>query len=558
MKSFLRWILFSITVFVASVGPANAALYTASYGAVLPSSSNCDDCFDGPQAFPGSGQSINFFGSIYSDLYVGSNGYVTFGTGQIGFTPSPLNVQTLAPMIAGEFTDLDSQNDAGSNVYVNNSTPGQLIVTWEAMGPCCGTPFTSLSTFQLVIRSDQFVIPPGEGQIGFFFGPITETQPASAGFGDGLLASNPGEQSIYSGDPSVYSNHAPIWFTLGAGGVPADTTPDAFTFTDQTGVALSALLESNVITVAGIDAPVSVAISGAGGEYAVSTDSGANWSAWSTSVPATISVGNQIKVRHTSSSSVSTQVDTVLTIGGVSDTFSTTTAASDTVPDAFNFTAQTGAALSSVGTSNTIIVAGIDAPANISIVGGTYKIGNGSYVSTPGTVINGDTVTVQLTASASPSTLTTATLTIGGVAGAFDVTTLAADTTPTAFSFTAQTGVTPGSVATSNSIIVTGINGPSNISIVGGTYKIGSGSYVSTPGTVINGDTVTVQLTASASPSTLTTATLTIGGVSAVFNVTTQPLPATVTGIPTLSEWGMMILAGLLLMMGLVQVRRRS
>lgn len=98
----------------------------------------------------------------------------------------------------------------------------------------------------------------------------------------------------------------------------------------------------------------------------------------------------------------------------------------DTAPDAFSFTAQTGVALSTVTTSNTITVAGINSAANISIAGGTYSINGGGYTAVAGTVNNGDTVTLKQTSSGSFSTLTTATLTIGGVAGAFNVTTAAA------------------------------------------------------------------------------------------------------------------------------------
>jgi len=100
---------------------------------------------------------------------------------------------------------------------------------------------------------------------------------------------------------------------------------------------------------------------------------------------------------------------------------------SDAVPDAFTFTAQTGAALSSVATSNTITVAGINSAANISIAGGAYSINGGAYTAVAGTVNNGDTVTVKQTSSGSFSTLTTATLTIGGVSGAFNVTTAVVD-----------------------------------------------------------------------------------------------------------------------------------
>ena len=201
----------------------------------------------------------------------------------------------------------------------------------------------------------------------------------------------------------------------------------------------------------------------------------------------------------------------------------------DTTPDPFGFTAQTNVALSSVATSNAITIAGIDSAAAIGIAGGSYSINGGAYVSTAGTLNNGDTVTVQQTSSASFSTLTSATLTIGGVSGAFEVTTLAADTTPDAFSFTAQTNVALSSVATSNTITVAGINTASPISIVGGTYSINGGVYVSTAGTLNNGDTVTVQQTSSASFSTFTSATLTIGGVSSAFEVTTLAAPVVTT-----------------------------
>ncbi|MDP4028897.1 MAG: choice-of-anchor D domain-containing protein, partial [Gallionella sp.] len=206
-------------------------------------------------------------------------------------------------------------------------------------------------------------------------------------------------------------------------------------------------------------------------------------------------------------------------------TFDVTTLAQDTTPTAFTFTAQTGAALSSVATSDTITVAGINSAANISIAGGTYSKNGGAYTAVAGTVNNGDTVTLQQTSSASFSTLTTATLTIGGVAGTFDVTTLAQDTTPTAFTFTAQTGVALSSVATSDTLTVAGINSAANISIAGGTYSINGGGYTAVAGTVNNGDTVTLKQTSSGSFSTLTTATLTIGGVSATFSTTTVSAP---------------------------------
>lgn len=114
---------------------------------------------------------------------------------------------------------------------------------------------------------------------------------------------------------------------------------------------------------------------------------------------------------------------------------------SDTMPNAFAFTAQTDAARSSVVTSNAVTVSGIDAPAPISVTGGEYQIGSGSWTTANGTVTNGQSVRVRLTSSSSYNTVATATLTVGGVSDAFSVTTLAEPVvtpppTPAAFTMT--------------------------------------------------------------------------------------------------------------------------
>jgi len=114
--------------------------------------------------------------------------------------------------------------------------------------------------------------------------------------------------------------------------------------------------------------------------------------------------------------------------------------ANDSIPAPFSFTAQTGVALSAVATSNPLTVSGINSASAISIVGGTYSINGGAYVSTAGTVTNGQTVTVQQTASGSYGMLTTATLIIGGVSGVFDVTTLAVPVPTTSYTALSATG----------------------------------------------------------------------------------------------------------------------
>jgi hypothetical protein len=83
---------------------------------------------------------------------------------------------------------------------------------------------------------------------------------------------------------------------------------------------------------------------------------------------------------------------------------------------------------------------------------------------------------------------------------------------------------------TSNTITIAGIDAKTSISITGGTYSINGGTYISSSVSVSNGDTVTLQLTSSGSYSTTTNALLTIGGVSDIFSVTTQALPASSDG----------------------------
>ena len=105
--------------------------------------------------------------------------------------------------------------------------------------------------------------------------------------------------------------------------------------------------------------------------------------------------------------------------------------------------------------------------------------------------------------------------------------------TPAAFSFTAQTNVALSTIATSNAITVSGINVPTYIHIAGGSYSVNGQPFTNQDGFVSNGASITVQLTSSANPLTLTPATLTIGGVSAIFNVTTLPGTAVASLNPT-------------------------
>jgi VCBS repeat protein len=191
----------------------------------------------------------------------------------------------------------------------------------------------------------------------------------------------------------------------------------------------------------------------------------------------------------------------------------------DLIPDAFAFPPKTVQAPGVAVVSDAITVSGISAPTSISIVGGDYQINGGAFRSDAASVINGDQVAVRVL-SPQPGFSASATLNIGGVTAAFTVTT-ATDTTPNPFSFTPITGAPLGIVLTSTAITVGGINTPAPISVSGGEYAVSGGAFTSAPGTVCNGCRVEVRVASAASYGVTTSATLTIGGVSAVFSVTT-------------------------------------
>ncbi len=303
----------------------------------------------------------------------------------------------------------------------------------------------------------------------------------------------------------------------------SDTAPNAYAFVDQVDIAVSTQIESNTVTIAGIDAAAEISI--AGGEYSI--DSGAY-----TNVAGTVDNGQTVQVRQTSSALFSTATDLILTIGGVSDVFTVTTvAAPDTTPDAFLYTDQVSVPLGTIVESNTIVVSGINTAAAISITGGEYSIDSGGYTAVAGTVDNGQAVRVRQISSSAFLTTTDATLDVGGVTDTFSVTTLAEDTVPDAFSFTNQTDVARNTVIESNTITVTGINSAATISVTGGEYSIDSGSYTAVAGTINNNQSIRVRHTSAASGDTATATQLTIGGVSDTFTSTTL----TVTSGATIS-----------------------
>ncbi|KQM41159.1 SGNH/GDSL hydrolase family protein [Sphingomonas sp. Leaf10] len=234
----------------------------------------------------------------------------------------------------------------------------------------------------------------------------------------------------------VASGVVPVATLAAAAPSAVDNTPSAFSFTDQTGLAPSTLIESGAVVISGINAATAISVEG--GEYQIATG---GW----TSAAGTIVNGQSVKLRGTTSATGNTTTNIVLTIGGVTDTFSLTTAASptaDTTPDAFSFVDQTNVAASTLTESAAITVAGIDAASPITITGGEYQIAGGAWTSAEGTVTNGQSVKVRGTSSATAGGVTNIALTIGGVSDTFTLTTAAPAGPAYLDTFTTDTAVT--------------------------------------------------------------------------------------------------------------------
>ena len=132
-----------------------------------------------PFAFP-------FYGTDHTDVFVGSNGYLTFGSGDTDFTESVNDFLAPQPRIAPFFDDLDPE--AGGGVFVNDQLPGRFVVTYQ------GVPEFSpggSNTIQATLFAD--------GRIQFVYNGLTASD-AIVGLSPGGSPAPPFVQVDYSED----------------------------------------------------------------------------------------------------------------------------------------------------------------------------------------------------------------------------------------------------------------------------------------------------------------------------------------------------------------------
>ncbi|MCB0362454.1 MAG: hypothetical protein KDD35_07020, partial [Bdellovibrionales bacterium] len=146
----------------------------------------------------------------------------------------------------------------------------------------------------------------------------------ACGFLVGLLVISTGLSSCRLDDNRIRGSYGP-YPERGSG---SDGTPDSFSFVAQSGLALSTLVESEIVPIVGIDKKVDIEVTGSGNsEYRVCSDSACaqeikSWGAIAES--SLVSQNNYVQIRLTSSSSYSTTVQAILSVGQTSASWEVT------------------------------------------------------------------------------------------------------------------------------------------------------------------------------------------------------------------------------------------
>jgi hypothetical protein len=163
----------------------------------------------------------------------------------------------------------------------------------------------------------------------------------------------------------------------------------------------------------------------------------------------------------------------------------------------------------------------------VTVIGGTYAVSSTNscagdvqaFTANPGSIANNQYVCVRHTSSSIPGGANDTQLIVGGVGDTF--TSITIDTVPAPFVLAPQANVALSTMRVSAPAVITGINTGSPVSVAGGQVSIGCNATYVTSGTVLPGQAVCAMHTAAGAFSAATTTTVTIGGVSSIFQTST-------------------------------------
>ncbi len=178
-----------VTAYAASAVPF-AFIDISGSGTLVPGIQGLDDA----NASIAIGFTFPFFAGSYTDIFVSTNGILTFNAGTNDFSNDPLSAPPQPSVIAPLWDDLFLP--AGGNVYFSTDNVGTLIVQWENVPYIDNTAVRA--TFQAILTAD--------GSIRFNYEDIGAAAPgaglsATVGIADpaGIL------QLDFNGSPATYA-----------------------------------------------------------------------------------------------------------------------------------------------------------------------------------------------------------------------------------------------------------------------------------------------------------------------------------------------------------------
>jgi hypothetical protein len=435
----------------------------------------------------------------------------------------------------------------GINLNLTAGQKSDLVKFMEALAvrPYTVTPTPNVTTPLVFLTQDPGAGPTPSQQV-----TITNPGPAAVAFaGCELTGTNPADFVIVSCPPGAIaagtSRNIDVAFDPDAAGfrsavlelladLPSGIGLVGSQPTVNFALSSSSVLEGGVATVtAQLSEPTTLAVTVPFSLVAPTTATAAqdfNLTASPLTIPAgqtsasiTVSTVNELIVED--DETVTIRIGTPINaVRGSPFTHTVTITDDDTL--VFSFVDGTGVEPNTARTSNAVTIGPIEVDATVSVIGGSYSIGcTGNFVTTDGTLGDGQAICVRHVSSANFSTPTNTVLTVAlavrSFSDTFTSTTRAGDSTPDAFMFTDQSDVEPSTPVVSNAQTITGIE-LAAISVSGGQYSVNNGAFTATPGAVINGDSVRVRHTSSSAFTTPTNTVLTVGGVSDTFTSTTR------------------------------------
>ena len=320
-------------------------------------------------------------------------------------------------------TSLSSKADASALTGVSNTVVGKLDRAGDTMTGSLGLNTVTPSRFLMVDSSRKIVSSANAvtdtefsylsgvtSNIGAKLNKFTATE---AGYLTGLTSTIA---------PTLNGATANIQTQINALKTSNGGTPNAFSFTNQTGVSTNVTVTSNAVALSGFSGALVSACSGCTDILKNGVSQGNQF--------AVFLAGDTVAIKQQSSASYGTQTTASITVGATSSgTWSVTTLTNQ--PNAFSFTDQTGVTTSTLITSNAVTLSGTFPTATATCGAGCAEISRngGAFDAGPvGGFESGDTIAIRQTSSASEGTATTASVSLGGItSGVWTVTTLTSD-----------------------------------------------------------------------------------------------------------------------------------